>query len=107
MPRAASHGIASGTVRAADRGPAIAGGPAPHVIIRRGRWPRGWCCSVCGGGGRCLSGGGRGGGGGGEVVQGGGSPPPPARMNHIDQELQKCTTLTHSVYTFVIMSEHR
>ena len=34
-------------------------------------------------------------------------PPPPAGMNHIGQELQKCTTLTHSVYTFVIMSEHR
>ena len=42
------------------------------------------------------------------MVQGGGAaPPPPAGMNHIDQELQKCTTLTHSVYTFVIMSEHR
>ena len=46
--------------------------------------------------------------GGGEVVQGGEPPPPPpAGMNHIDQELQKCTTLTHSVYTSVIMSEHR
>ena len=44
----------------------------------------------------------------GGVVQGGEPPPPPlAGMNHIDQELQKCTTLTHSVYTFVIMYEHR
>ena len=33
-------------------------------------------------------------------------PPPAAKMNHINQKLQKCTTLTHSAYTFVIMSEH-
>ena len=33
-----------------------------------------------------------------------GGEPPPAGMNHIDQELQKCTTLTHSAYTFAIMS---
>ena len=44
---------------------------------------------------------------GGRGSRGGGEPPPPAGLNHIDQELQKCTTLTHSVYTFVIMSEHR
>ena len=44
---------------------------------------------------------------GGRGSRGGGEPPPPAGMNHMDQELQKCTTLTHSVYTFVIMSEHR
>ena len=37
----------------------------------------------------------------------GGGDPPRAGMNHINQELQKCTTLTHSAYTFVIMSEHR
>ena len=48
---------------------------------------------------RCLSGGGPGDGW-------RGSTPPPAGMNHIGQELQKCTTLTHSAYTFVIMSEH-
>ena len=48
-------------------------------------------------GGRCLSGGGGG-------VQ---PPPSPAKMNHIHQELQKCTPLTHSAYTFVIMSEDR
>ena len=44
------------------------------------------------------------------VSGGGGGPggdPPPAGMNHINQELQKCTTLTHSAYTFVIMSERR
>ena len=35
----------------------------------------------------------------------GGESRPPAGMNHIYQELQKCTTLTHSAYTFVIMSE--
>ena len=59
--------------------------------------------------GRCLSGGGRGGGGPGEGGRGSrGEPPPlPAEMNHIHQELQKCTTLTHSAYTFVIMSEDR
>ena len=44
---------------------------------------------------------------GGRGSRGGGLPPPPAGLNHIDQELQKCTTLTHSVYTFVIMFEHR
>ena len=52
--------------------------------------------------------GGRGGGGGGGSP--GGSPPPPppsAKMNHIHQELQKCTTLTHSAYTFVITSGDR
>ena len=63
-----------------------------------------------GGGGRALleqrGEGGRGSRGGGGVVRGG-SPRPPAGMNHIDQELQKCTTLTHSVYTSVIMPEHR
>ena len=47
--------------------------------------------------------GGRGYRGGREGVQEGGV----AGMNHIDQELQKCTTLTYSAYTFVIMSEHR
>ena len=38
-----------------------------------------------------------------------GDPPPPraAAMNHIHQELQKCTALTHSAYTFVIMSKDR
>ena len=44
--------------------------------------------------------------GGGEGVQGG-APPPRAELNHIHLELQKCTTLTHSAYTFVIMSENR
>ena len=34
---------------------------------------------------------------------GGGAP----GLNHIDQKLQKCTTLTHSAYAFVITSEHR
>ena len=43
----------------------------------------------------------------GEGGQGSRGGSPPAGMNHIDQELQKCTTLTHSVYTFVIRSEHR
>ena len=66
-----------------------------------------------GGGGRALlerrGEGGRRSRGGGEGVQGGGAPPPPpsSGMNHINRELQKCTTLTHSAYTFVIMSEHR
>ena len=55
-----------------------------------------------------LIGGGRGGGGPGEGGRGSkGGSPPRAGMNHIDQELQKCTTVTHSGYTFVIMSEHR
>ena len=62
-------------------------------------------CPVGGGGGRgsgcCLSGGERGGRG-----PRGGAPPPPSRMTHINQELQKYTTLTHSAYTFVIISEH-
>ena len=57
--------------------------------------------------------GGGGGGGGGALLERrgeggrgeGGSPP--AKMNHIQQELQKCTTLTHLVNTFVIMSEDR
>ena len=49
-----------------------------------------------GGGGRCLSGGGRGSRG--EL---------PAEMQHIRKELQQCTTLTHSAYTFVVMSEDR
>ena len=40
---------------------------------------------------------------GGRVSRGG---TPPARMNHINQELQKHTTLTHSAYTFVTMSGH-
>ena len=61
-----------------------------------------------GGGGRALLEGrgevGRGSKGGREGVQWG--DPPPAGMNHINQELQKCTTLTHSAYTVVIMSEH-
>ena len=48
-----------------------------------------------GGGGGCLSGGGRGEGG------PGGSPPPPKYMNHIHQELQKCTTLTHSFSIYI------
>ena len=34
----------------------------------------------------------------------GGDPPLP-KMQHIHKELQKCTTLTHSAYTFVIMSK--
>ena len=56
--------------------------------------------------GRCVSGGGRGSRGGGGGIQGG-APPPPAEMNHIHQEVQKCTTLTHSASTFAIMSEDR
>ena len=65
--------------------------PPPRVLLqRRGE----------GGGGE--GGGGEGGGG----SRGEGSPPP-AEMNHIHQELQKCTTLTHSAYIFVIMSEDR
>ena len=58
--------------------------------------------------GRCLSGGGRGEGGEGARGGGGGvQGEPPAELNHIHLELQKCTTLTHSAYTFVIMSENR
>ena len=51
-----------------------------------------------GGAGRCLRGGERGGGGPGEGGRGsrGEGSPPPAEVNHIHQELQKCTTLTHS-----------
>ena len=47
--------------------------------------------------GRGLSGGG---------VQGGWVPPA-AKMQHIGKGLQKCTTLTHSAYAFVILSEDR
>ena len=45
-------------------------------------------------------------GGGGEGFLGEASPPFD-EMNHIRQELQKCPTLTHSAYTFVIISEDK
>ena len=52
---------------------------------------------------RCLSGGWRGGGG-----PGGSAPGPPLCRNAAClQGTAKCTTLTHSAYTFVIMSEDR
>ena len=81
-------------------------GPGDYQQMRRGFVPlppgRG------GEAGRCLSRAGRESRGGGWSRGGGGLPRhPPAGLNHIYQELQKCTTWTHSVYTFVIMSEHR
>ena len=75
--------------------------PPPRALLeRRGQ------------GGRGSRGGGPGGEGGrgsreGERGVQGGAPPRLAEMNHIHQELQNCTTLTHSAYTFVIMSEDK
>ena len=80
--------------------------PAPPPPENKGWGEGGAGRSLSGGGGGGEGEGGRGSRGEGEGVQGG-RPPPLAGMNHIDQELQKCTTLTQSVYTFVIMFEHK
>ena len=39
--------------------------------------------------------------------RGGGPGGGGGEMQHIRKELQKCTTLTHSAYTFVVMSRNR
>ena len=98
------HRVEHGQLEAGDRQVVTPRDPAmaDNAPIFRHMWGGG------GAAGRCLSRGGRGSRGGGGVVQGGGEGVqggggelprhPPAGLNHINQELQKCTTWTHSLY---------